>query len=551
MLRRISRLLLVIVGITAPAVAPSSADDAVQEWYGQVFVTSPQGLVRPVESSSRWAATKEIRIDGRGGIRWQTPDGFVRLESTGHHGATLSLDAPDSWSLEEGLLEVSRDLPLDVRMGSSRVVLDRGHLAIHHLADAECTIRLFSGRATVGTSRGKSMLTGMDMARILPGQEPARSILMAPPRMVVPPQVVSAPLSLVLVPTDERMEEGAVMVECSTRRGLWEQSVRTLFGPGEPVMVSEIPQGRIFVRVSTVNRSGVAGPPSPAVQVFALNQGLRLIGQKDIFIDSIQCRIDPPLDGCAVRWGTVRTFTDTAGEFILRPEISFGLTVADLVITPPGEMAPPTREPVMVLSGADRLAVLASTESQSPHTVFVRHSSIRVCRNSEQAKVRIDGANCDESETDVSLPTSVRRLLTVFRKPGDKPIEMELLQDTEGPRILNVSLETRGSAERFYVMADILDLGIGIRLPARAFFENDAGQKFDMPLNRVSDIRLEGRAADRVESKHRINVWWVRVESEDRLGNRSIFEKTVYHRRHKKFLSVGLKDLAKIWKNKL
>lgn len=537
----LNRLVAVLTGILAFA-GLASADV-----YGTVHVTNAAGLVR-VADRSMPDDVQAISIDGIGGISWSSTEAAWTLESSGPEGANLHRRSNGEWALAEGRLEVAADSQVSVRVAGVLIRM-AGWAVLKHVPDVESEIRILDGIASAHGYGRTIALSALDFLRISAEGGISTGRLLPPPHVAAPPEFGAAPLHLTAELTDDKILAGAILVECSERRLFWTESHRFLFRPGVPLILSDLPGGEFFVRVSTINRAGMGGRPTPVFKTTVLTGPPTLTGRTEIHTRMIQGRLEPPVRNASIRWDRFRTVSDDQGGFEFRPDLPLGLTIGDLCVDVGGrEMC--IEEPLVFLSDPDRMTYLlpVSDESHRP-LLFSRVSSIRLRNSSQRFSVRMNGIHLSSTETWILTAPAIPQTLQVDRE--GTPFEVSILQDADGPRILNVALESRGTAERFYVLADVLDLGIGLRLPAKAVFESDAGERVDVPLEKVSEIRLEGRAAMESPRKNRSRVWWVRVEADDLLGNRSMFEKTVYHKRQKKFQSVGLKDLVRIWKNKL
>lgn len=536
---------LVLVQIALPATPVQSA--GIQS-YGTVLVTNSAGVIRPPDASFPKDA-RAVSIDGRGGLLWTTAAGVsARLESRGYHGAMLGIESEGEWVLREGSLDVSSKSALTVRIAESIVRL-KGRAVMTHIPEIESVVRILDGSADVRVRDRTLNLKSLDAIRLSESAEPQSERLLPPPIVADLKPVSVLPILLAASVTDEHILAGAILVECSTREHFWKEAKRFLFHPAEPLILPDLPEGPVYVRVRSVSRSGLEGPPTPTAQTTVLRSPVRLAARQAIQTRIIRGQLVPPLENLPVRWDNLRAVTDSQGRFELHPDDPFGLTAAPLEVELNGGRQI-IADPVVFLSDPDHLSyILPSAGENGAPQLFIRVSDLRVRSASDRIRIFLDGTQLASEETRVMAPPAISRDIQ-FKYP-DTSVHVTLIHDAEGPRILNVSLEIRGAAEKLYVLADVLDLGIGLRLPAHATFENDAGEQIHIPLQKVSPIRLEGSARTDVPLRRRSQIWWVRVQASDLLGNTSLFENSVYHKRQKKFLSVGLKDLVKIWKNKL
>lgn len=520
------------------------------EHFGAVSFTLQNGLIVPVRSDLP-DNFKSIRIDGLGGLRLAPSWGSMILEAPGHQGARLDRISDRAWVLDEGILEIISDTPIEIRVGAAAVT-GEGRISITRIPDVESIIRVFDGSAAVRGENQDVRIGALEAVRIPPAGPLKREYLPPAPAMSAIPAFSADPLTLTVQPADERILDGAVQIEWSDNEIFWETGRRCFFSPHEPAVLAGLPAGKIYLRARSVSRAGLAGPAGKIFSTTVLAATPHLTDAPILQSGTLAGRLNPPIGPLTVRWGNERTSTDSAGAFEFRPSGQLGLTIADLLVDlPGGTLQVPA--PMTFLSDPDRLSYFFPYLSPDPAAqVFIRSKSILVRNLSADAGTMLDGIPLDIGDTVLLVPHTARRRLKLTGT--DTPYEITISQDNEGPRILNVSLETRGAAERFYVLADVVDLGIGLQLPARAVFESDVGERLEISLERISELRLEGRAdasALVASRKARSSVWWVRVHVEDLLGNVTRYEKAVYHKRQKKFASIGLKDLVRIWKNKL
>ena len=535
----------------------SGADARSFDVYGAVRMTTADGIVHPVDSI-RDDGFKKIQIVGPGGIHWSSDFLEISLESAGREGAELRLDGPKTkpaaMTLMCGTLDLMTDSPVEVHLADAAVTV-RGHAVLTLVPDMESTIRIFSGEAVVRIGAERIVLSSLKALRLRKSKKSSPETLLPAPQMSAPPKVLFVPLELIVQPADEKLSAGAIQVECTTREHFWEGASRFLFGPAEPVVLTDLPEGIVYIRVRTISRAHLAGPPGPYFSTRVLKDPPQVFLPNPLQSEILQGQLIPPIPNAVIRWDMFRTVTNENGAFTFHPDNTMGITVADLRMEADGSVSF-VLEPAILLSDPDHMAhlVIPQTDSRQA-SIFIRTTQITVRNTSSQMRIILDGIPMDSAETMITAPPHTSRVVKFERTGGDPPIrELAIYQDAEAPRILNVSLESRGATERFSVHADILDLGIGLRLPAKAVFENDAGERLDMNLYQISDLRLEGSAsltALQGSRGIRSSVWWVRVEAEDLLGNAARYEKTVFHKRHHKFVSVGLKDLIQIWKNKL
>lgn len=505
-----------------------------------------------------------VNIGGVGGMLRPMESGYWKLESRDHHGALLEMKSPREWILKEGTLEVGMygvRPPVKVWIDGAQVEIS-GDVFLSAAADLESSVSVYSGKAVVRTSAHGNRrastpqtLNALDAIRFSNGEDQGvLEKLMPPPLVAKPPAEISPPFVLNVEIPDERIEAGAILLEYGTRSNFWISADRHLFLPGETVMLSDT--GAVYIRLRAVNRSGRAGPPTKIFQV-RMHTAAPAFLAPDVsagdFFQSfpINGRIDLPAAGAVVRWNGLRTTTDTGGNFEIRPDLPFGIWVDDLCV----EMAGLTHcIPLAYVSDPDSLTRWMPAENvQNPSTLFIRAPFVAFRNRSSLVQAFLDDAPMPETATQISAPMAVQRKM-IFQSPDRVLPTMSIMNDTQGPKILDVRLGSRGDATLFYVSADVVDLGVGVALPARAVFENEVGERLEVTLQRVAGIRLEGRpaAGDWQNVRNiRSRVWWVRVEVEDLLGNGSKFEQAVFRKRNKKFLSLGLKDLVQVWKNKI
>ena len=536
---------LVLIAFLLTA-SPAARSDPTADFFGQVLVTSAGGAVRPM-SGLPASDFRVISIVGPGGAFWPVDSGFVRFESADRRGARLVANQEREWILEEGSLEMSGGDTINIRCGRLRVT-GRGHVMIEQLSEHESHVGVYEGSVTIRSADMNRALNPYDAVRATEDGKITRERLLPPPHIAALPLYTSTPMRIDSEIDNENIFAGAVSVEWSQREHFWESAERKLFRPHEPIILTDLPDGRIFIRCRSVNRSASPGP-SRADSTWILNRGARPVTLPELIFVPFRGELAPPLPDVAVRWNGVRTRTDSEGHFELS-EAQFGLYLSDIEIDA-GPFAPRTHSRAAALSDPDRVArILPQPENPGRLALFTRMPFIPLFR-ADGAAVTLDGLPVEERDTHVEAPLYTHRHLRMDAG-GERPLELTIVRDTEGPRILRVELETRESAaNQFYVVADILDLGIGLQLPVQAVFESDAGEHLEFPLLQVDRIRLEARVSAEAARPGRSRVWWIRVEARDLLGNSSLFEKTLFRKHEKKFLSVGLKDLVHIWKNKL
>lgn len=519
--------------------------------FGRAFFKTREQTLSPLTDHIDLRDSGALFIDGAGGAFVSWDSGFLRLESERLRTAHLDFESRDAWMLGEGVLEWMLPETIYVRIGEAEV-LARGHVVVRYAPDIGSLVSVEKGHAWVKSRRRKAFLPATHAVRIRPDGAMTRERLLPPPPVVALPPYTTAPLMISTEIDDERTLTGAVQVEVSADEHFWENAIHRLFRPGVTLMLADAPGGRVHVRLRAVNRSGTPGPATRVFSTWVMTTPPRWTPPSVILSGAWRGRIDPPLSNVTLRWNGLRCVTDTEGAFAFHPARPLGISVSDLEIDA-GAGTPVGRQPVVHLSDPDSLASVLTNEGDPRPSLFIRVPQISVRASSKQAQVSLDGLPLSEAETRVSVPLYTHRTLRIQLPDG--PLDITLVQDTEGPRILNVDLQAGDAAsEAFYVIADVIDLGIGLTLPARAVFENDAGQRLEVPLRQIDGIRLEGRASTAALDtgrKSRSRVWWIRIETQDLLGNTSSFETSLFRKRQKKFVSVGLKDLVHIWKNKL
>jgi len=530
-------LLAGLLPLTGPAIAIATVEST-----GEVLIKGADGVLRTPHTGG-WTGARAVSIPRAGGIQFAWGTATLILESADANGADLELGhAPaDHCALRGGHLEVRADSAITVELGRASVVV-QGTATFLHAPDLESTIRVFEGRAVVSADDKTFTLAAQDGLRVSSSGEISRARLIPPPVIRPPDEVVEPPLTLTAVRMDERISAGAIRVEVSDHETFWQAAENFIVRPDEPVVITDLSDGTKFLRVSSVNRAGLAGPPGPVFRTTVLSGPPEVRAADWIQTGRIRGQFSPPIPRAEVVWHHVRTVSDDSGSFVIAPDLPYGLVIADIR---PGASA------MALLSDPDHFAWwLEAPPEQIERRLFVRTDILPFRNASSRAEVRLDGRRLPPGDTRIAVPPATARTFEFFL--DDQPFGTLLVQqDVEGPKILNVGLETRGPAERFYVLADVVDLGIGLDLPALAIFESDAGERVEIPLHRVSKLRLEGRTETTAPPRGRSRIWWVRVEARDLLGNLSRFEQAIYYKRQKKYLSISLKDLVKIWKNKI
>ncbi|MBI4178800.1 hypothetical protein HY522_05140 [bacterium] len=587
------------------------------QFYGDVSFTRPDGIRRSaaVGLPDEYSA---VTIRGVGAVHLPFSGGCFTLESFDHRGAELLRSPEDVWDLKEGMIEVEADdrrdggnpaKPMDgrerealcgagmvIRIGALKAALS-GEGFARVSAEVESVLGVYSGSviARDAANSGARLEMGpLDVLRIPHSRPPRRERLLPPPLVSPLNRWMAMPATIPIEISRELTLAGAILVECSQTRNFWSQSDRHLFQPGDPVVLTRSCAGPtdtapVHLRIRTVSRSGLAGPVTGPFAVRLFSEAPDFLFPRttpgDFFqLDAIHGQLEIAETGIPVRWGGVRAYSDSAGRFEIRPGLPLGIRVDDLRVDVAGFSR---SQPAACVTDPDQVsrwsAAAAGSRPAQPPILYVRTPSVFFSNRSGDVRPWLDGKPLTESETAIDVfPTNRRQLRLVMAsgqgspvpnasvsensrrefsplRIGGKPVgadhpEIGILKDTEGPRILNVSLETAGEGAPFSVAADVLDLGVGLSLPARAVFENDAGGTMRVLLERTSELRVEGRPSPadwETFGRVRSQIWWVRVEIEDLLGNVSTFEQSVFHKRNKKFLSVGLKDIVQIWKNKL
>ncbi len=554
-------ILIILIFSAVFAALPSAAGAAGAERFGSVQFAHRQGYLSSDVDLSKGDA-RSIGIEGLGGVFSATPFGSLLLESAGSHGARLELPAPHQLMLIDGILDVFARSTVTIRAAGVSIQA-RGRAVVTHRPDLETILRMESGLAEVDADNRRWTVSAGEALRV-PASSPASIVrLLSPPRLVRPANVLVPPIQLTAELDRENTTEGVLEVACSTRPMFWESARRYLFLPGEPILLTDAPGGPVYIRARTIDRSGIPGVATEVYPVVILDRPPGVVVPARLQTETLRGRLDPPLARAAVRWDHLRVLTAPSGSFEFEPNTQFGLIVSDLAL----EVSDPAMplETLLLLSDPDKISVFSAPSGGQPRRaaqLFIRTDQIAIRNTSTRTRLMLNGMPLTDPDTRLAvLPSIEQRLVLEWFPPrpardaraeGDDRYELSILRDIDGPKILNVSLESRGGPEKFYVLADIVDLGIGLQLPAHAIFESDAGDRLAVPLHLVSDLRLEGRAMSQESDRgRRSRVWWIRIEAADLLGNRTTLEETLFEKRQRKFISIGLKDLVRIWKNKL